>query len=136
MTVCSLIVAGSSNIVLPLYQTAESHSCEDLESLFMCSCLLLYVSLVAQREPSDRAIAQAVGCRHLTRMPGFSLWAVHVGFVVEKVVLGHIYPSVLQFSAYRSTFHRCSMFILLLPVRGVVRTYTIMYYVRDTERFI
>lgn len=55
--------------------------------------LLLYVSLVAQPKPSDSAVAQAVRCRHLTRMPGFSLWAVHVGYVVDKVSLGHVYPS-------------------------------------------
>lgn len=90
VTVCSFEVAGFSNTVAPLYKTAESHSCEDLENLFMHMYLLLYVSLVAQPKPSDSAVARAVRCQHLTRMPGFSLRAVHVRYVVHKVSLGHV----------------------------------------------
>jgi hypothetical protein len=30
--------------------------------------------------------------------PGFDLGSVHVGFVVDKVALGHVFPRVLRFS--------------------------------------
>jgi hypothetical protein len=39
----------------------------------------------------DRAMAQAVSCRHLTSEAGFDLGSVHVGFVVDKLALGQVF---------------------------------------------
>jgi hypothetical protein len=42
------------------------------------------------------------------RRPGFDPGSVHVGFVVDKVALGQIFPLVLRFPLSIS-FHRCSI---------------------------
>jgi hypothetical protein len=42
------------------------------------------------------------------RRPGFDPGSVHVGFVVDKVALGLVFPRVLRFSLSVS-FHRCSI---------------------------
>jgi hypothetical protein len=53
-----------------------------------------------------RAMAQAVSRRPLTAGPGFDPRPVHVGFVVDKVALGQVFPRVLRFSPSIS-FHEC-----------------------------
>jgi hypothetical protein len=42
------------------------------------------------------------------RRPGFVSGSVHMGFVVDKVALGQVFPRVLPFSLSFS-FHRCSI---------------------------
>jgi hypothetical protein len=42
-------------------------------------------------------MAQAVSRRPLPRRPGFDPGSVHVGFVVDNVALGQVFPRVLRF---------------------------------------
>jgi hypothetical protein len=42
------------------------------------------------------------------RWPGFDPGSAHVGFVVDKVALGQVFPRVLRISPVIS-FHRCSI---------------------------
>jgi hypothetical protein len=42
-------------------------------------------------------MAQAVSRRPLTVEAKFASGSVHVGFVVDKVALGEVFPKVLQF---------------------------------------
>jgi hypothetical protein len=45
-----------------------------------------------------RAMAQRLIAGLQTRRPGFYPGLVHVGFVVDKVALGQVFPRVLRFS--------------------------------------
>jgi hypothetical protein len=47
------------------------------------------------------------------RRPGFALWSVHVGFVVDKVELGHVFLRVLRYPLSVS-LHRGSPLIYYL----------------------
>jgi hypothetical protein len=54
--------------------------------------------LVSSRCQRGRAMAQAVSHRPLTAEARFDPGSVHVGFVVDKVALGQVFPRVLWFS--------------------------------------
>jgi hypothetical protein len=56
-------------------------------------------------------MAQAVSRRPLTaeaQRPGFDPGSVHVGFVVDKVAMGHVFSEYFDFPQSLS-FHRCSI---------------------------
>jgi hypothetical protein len=57
---------------------------------------LFSLSVVRNSQPG-RARAQVVN-RLSPRRPGVDPGSVHVGFVVDKVALGHVFPRVLRFS--------------------------------------
>jgi hypothetical protein len=52
-----------------------------------------------------RAIAQAVSRQFPPRRPGFEPGSGHVGFVVDKVALGQVFPKYFSFPC-QFAFHR------------------------------
>jgi hypothetical protein len=70
--------------------------------VFCCYCEYTHVTGCV-----GRAMAQARLVAGLSpRRPGFDPGSVHMGFVVDKVALGQVFPRVLRFSLSIS-FHRC-----------------------------
>jgi hypothetical protein len=53
-------------------------------------------------------MAQVVSRRPLTAEPGFAPGSIHVGFVVDEVVLGQVFLRGLRFSPVNISFHRRS----------------------------
>jgi hypothetical protein len=63
-----------------------------LASLSLSLSLSLFTQIVAV--PWLRRLVAGLS----PRRPGFDPGSVHVGFVVDKVALGHVFPRVLRFS--------------------------------------
>jgi hypothetical protein len=53
-------------------------------------------------------MAQAVSCRPPTAEAGFDPGSVHVGFVVDKLAVGQVFPDYFGLPLSIS-FHRCSI---------------------------
>jgi hypothetical protein len=53
------------------------------------------------------------------RRPGFAPSSVHVGFVVDKVAVGHVFHRGLRFPLYVLSFHQDSLLIYLGEERWV-----------------
>ena len=60
----------------------------------ICSGLEKVTNLNMQAVPWLRRLVAGLS----PRRPGFDLGSVHVGFVVDKVALGQIFPRILRFS--------------------------------------
>jgi hypothetical protein len=54
-------------------------------------------------------MAQAVSRRLSPRRPGFDPGSVHVGFVVDKVALGQVFPPEYFGFSLSISLYRCSM---------------------------
>jgi hypothetical protein len=67
---------------------------ENLHLTFYAFTVSFYVTF----SYTDRAVAQAVSRRPLTAEARVRPESVHVGFVVDKVALGQVFPRVLRFS--------------------------------------